>query len=148
MSCRYLSTCRSLLLFNRSIYRSLLTRGGFAVAMTRVPIAARDLRAQKSNGNADSPSHPAVGEYEGGGALWSASALFERVFWCGDFNYRVNSDYERVKRLLAEGDSCPKRPRNRPIQCQKRPINRPIKCQKRPTDAVAGCRFAGGGAAV
>jgi len=37
------------------------------VAMTRVPIAARDLRAQKSNGNADSPSHPAEGEYEGGG---------------------------------------------------------------------------------
>jgi phosphatidylinositol-bisphosphatase len=25
------------------------------------------------------------------------------VFWCGDFNYRVQNDYEQVKRLLAEG---------------------------------------------
>lgn len=39
----------------------------------------------------------------GGGLEWSASALFERVFWLGDFNYRVEGEYEEVKAQVASG---------------------------------------------
>ena len=33
-------------------------------------------------------------------AVWSASALFERVFWCGDFNYRVEAEFDEAKQRV------------------------------------------------
>jgi len=64
-----------------------------AVAMTRVPIADRDLRSQKSGSTTSEKAK----------AVWSASALFERVFWCGDFNYRVEAEFDEAKQRVQEG---------------------------------------------
>jgi len=42
----------------------------------------------------------ATGQRSAGGLEWSASALFERVFWMGDFNYRVEGAFEEIQVLV------------------------------------------------
>jgi hypothetical protein len=44
------------------------------------------------------------GRGTGPGRNWSASALFDRVFWLGDFNYRLEAEAEDVRRGLDLGD--------------------------------------------
>ena len=88
------------------------------VALARVPVAKRDLAGLYARAGAGGAAGAGGSEDDSGvsgahhqpqkpkhkqqerpapRAEWSASALFERVFWLGDFNYRVAGDFDAVK---------------------------------------------------
>ena len=84
------------------------------VALARVPVSKRDLAGLRARAGAGEAGGPGETHEDSGArdknkkrreprAEWSASALFERVFWLGDFNYRVAGDYDAVKLDVAEG---------------------------------------------
>jgi len=64
-------------------------------------VKARDLRMRARTADL---AKAREGRGTGPGRNWSASALFDRVFWLGDFNYRLEAEGEDVRRGVELGD--------------------------------------------